>query len=125
MIFGKSQPLKPSSAKAKGRTFQQWVQKHILTTFLTLEPDDVKSTSMGAGGEDVQLSPAARKLVPYQIECKSKATSQIHTYYEQAASHGDHEPLVLVKQDRKKPLAVVDAVHFFQLLKLLKEKDGI
>jgi len=74
---------------------------------------------MGMQGEDVQLSPAARKLVPYQIECKSKATSQIHTYYEQAKTHGKHEPLVLVKQDRKRPLAIVDAEHFFALLKEL------
>lgn len=111
--------MKPQSAKAKGRVFQQWIRDLILTTFLTLEPDDVKSTSMGASGEDVQLSPAARKLFPYQIECKSKASSQIHTYYEQAKSHGKHEPIVFVKQDRKRPLAIVDAEHFVELLKEL------
>lgn len=71
---------------------------------------------MGAGGEDVTLSPAARRKVPYQIECKNKARSQIHTYYEQAASHGNREPLVVVKQDRKQALAIVDAEHFFKLL---------
>jgi mannose-1-phosphate guanylyltransferase len=70
---------------------------------------------MGAGGEDIQLSPHARKWVPYQIECKSKGKSAVHTMYEQAASHGKH---------RKKPLAVVDADHFFQLLKQLGEIDG-
>lgn len=72
---------------------------------------------MGASGEDVQLSPAARKLVPYQIECKSKAKSQVHTYYEQAKTHGKHEPLVIVKMDYKKPLAIVDLDHFLELLK--------
>jgi hypothetical protein len=109
--------MKPQSAKAKGRTFQQWVRDHILSIFLSLEPDDVKSTSMGSGGEDIQLSPAARKLVPYQIECKAKARAQVYTWYEQAKSHGDHEPLVVIKQDRKRPLVVVDAEHFFQLIK--------
>jgi hypothetical protein len=79
---------------------------------------------MGAGGEDIQLSPHARKWVPYQIECKSKGKSAVHTMYEQAASHGKHEPLLLIKQNRKKPLAVVDADHFFQLLKQLGEIDG-
>lgn len=116
--------MKPASAKNKGRILQQWVRDHILATFLQLEPDDVRSTSMGATGEDVMLSPTARRAVPYQIECKNKATSQIHTYYEQAKTHGKHEPLVIVKQDRKKPLAIVDAEHFFQLLKKLEEKDG-
>ncbi|HET8685396.1 MAG TPA: hypothetical protein VFM18_01880 [Methanosarcina sp.] len=88
-----------------------------MEAFPNLEPDDVKSTSMGASGEDVQLSPAARKLVPYQIECKSKAKSQVHTYYEQAKTHGKHEPLVIVKMDYKKPLAIVDLDHFLELLK--------
>ena len=111
--------MKPASCKQKGRTFQQWVRDLILTTFLQLEPDDVKSTSMGASGEDVQLSPAARKLFPYQTECKSKARSQIHTYYEQAKSHGTHEPIVFVKQNRKRPLAIVDAEHFLELIKEL------
>lgn len=72
---------------------------------------------MGATGEDIQLSPAARKILRYQIECKNKAKSQIHTYYEQAKTHGDYQPLVIVKMDRKKPLAVVDLDHFLELLK--------
>lgn len=93
------------------------VRDAILATFPQLEPDDVKSTSMGATGEDVQLSPAARRLVPYQIECKNKATSQIHTYYEQAIQHGNHEPLVVVKKDRDIPLAIVSLEHFLTLLK--------
>lgn len=109
--------MRPQSAKAKGRTFQQWVRDYILSAFLTLEPDDVKSTSMGAQGEDIQLSPAARKLIPYQIECKAKARAQVYTWYEQAKSHGSHEPIVIIKQDRKKPLVVVDAEHFFSLIK--------
>lgn len=108
--------MTPASAKAKGRNLQKWVRDLILYVWNTLEPDDVKSTSMGASGEDVQLSPAARRVIPYQIECKNKARSQIHTYYEQAKSHGDHEPLVIVKMDRDIPLAVVSAEHFFQLL---------
>lgn len=95
----------------------------ILTTFLQLKPDDVRSTSMGATGEDVQLSPAARRFVPYQIECKNKAKSQVHTYYNQAKEHGDHEPLVIVKMDHDIPLAVVSAEHFLQLLKEKHESN--
>lgn len=111
----------PASSKAKGRIFQQWVRDLILKTFPSLEADDVKSTSMGAGGEDVQLSPAARKLFPYQIECKSKATSQVHTYYEQAKTHGKHEPIVFVKMDRKEPLAIVSAKHYMEVIKNFNE----
>lgn len=89
----------------------------ILKTFPGLEPDDVKSTSMGVTGEDVQLSPAARKLVNYQIECKNKAKHAVYTHYEQAISHGEREPLVILKMDRKQPLAVISLDHFMQLLK--------
>jgi hypothetical protein len=109
--------MKPQSAKNKGRTFQNYVRDLLLKSFPSLEADDVKSTSMGAPGEDVQLSPAARKLFPYQTECKSKATSQIHTYYEQAKSHGKHQPLVVVKKDRDIALAIVSLDHFLDLLK--------
>ena len=78
---------------------------------------------MGATGEDVLLSPAARTMVPFQIECKNKAKSQVHTYYEQAAEHGQHEPLVIVKRDHGIPLAVLKAETFFQLLKQLHERN--
>lgn len=108
--------MTPASSKAKGRRLQQWVRDIILKSFLTLEPDDVRSTSMGAGGEDVTLSPAARKKVPFQIECKNKARSQIHTYYEQAETHGTNTPLVIVKQDRKVALAILEAETFFKIL---------
>jgi hypothetical protein len=74
---------------------------------------------MGATGEDVLLSPAARIMVPFQIECKNKARSQVHTYYNQAKEHGEHEPLVIVKMDRDIPLAVLSAETFFKLLREL------
>ena len=113
--------MTPQSAKAKGRNFQKYVRDMLLKTFPSLEQDDVRSTSMGAGGEDLQLSPAARKLIPYQIECKAKAKSQIHTYYEQAKTHGKYEPIVIVKMDRKESLVVVRLEHFVELLKRLNE----
>ena len=93
------------------------VRDLLLETFPQLEPDDIRSTAMGQNGEDIQLSPAARKVIPYQIETKSKAKSQIHTYYDQAREHGKHEPLVIVKMDRHIPLAVVSLEHFLKLLK--------
>ena len=110
--------MKPSSAKAKGRVFQQLVRDKILSTFPQLEADDVRSTSMGANGEDVQISPAARKLFPYQIECKSREKIAVYGMYEQAQSHGKtFEPLVVLKQNRCKPLVVVDFDHFMELVK--------
>ena len=68
----------------------------LLKEFPSLEKDDIQHSD-GTGGEDINCLHFARKIDPYQIECKSKARSQIHTYYEQAASHGTYEPLVIVK----------------------------
>ena len=108
--------MKPSSAKQKGRSFQQWVRDKILETFPSLKPDDVRNTSSGAQGEDVQLSPAARELFPYQIECKNLAKIAVYKFYEQAQTHGEHEPLVFIKQNRSKPLVLLDAGYFFKLI---------
>ena len=71
---------------------------------------------MGAGGEDVQLSPAARKLAPINIECKNLAKIAVYNYYEQCKQHGKHEPVVFIKQNHSKPLAIVDAEYFINLL---------
>lgn len=114
----KSTGITTQSAKAKGRRLQQAVRDSVLRTFPSLEPDDVRSTSMGAGGEDVQLSPAARKLFPYSVECKNLAKIAVFNYYEQSQTNaGDYEPLVIIKQNRSKPLAVVDFDHFMELIK--------
>lgn len=108
--------MKPRSAKAKGRRLQNWTRDLILETF-PLEKDDVRSTTMGDNGEDVQLSPAARGLIPFQIECKNKAHVSVYSWYQQAREHGPHEPLLVIKEDEAEPLVVVDAKTFFKLLK--------
>lgn len=108
--------IKPQSGKQKGRRLQQWVRDKILALLPSLEPDDVKSTSMGAGGEDVQLSPAARKKIPITVECKARKSIAVYGFYDQAkvnASKGV-EPVVILKADRKKPLALVDAEFFLK-----------
>jgi len=118
---GKKLKLKPQSAKAKGRKLQQWVRDQILQRFPTLTLDDVRSTSMGAGGEDVQLSSAARELFTYTVECKNRKAIAVYKDYEQAKTHGLIEPLVILKQNLSKPLALVDAEHFLDLIQKIKD----
>ena len=76
--------MKSRSAKNKGKRLQNTVRDVLLETFNTLEPDDIKSAVMGDSGEDIQLSPAARKLIPYSIECKNQ--EKLKTLYK--AKHG-------------------------------------
>lgn len=112
--------MKPQSAKAKGRNLQKWTRDLILEHFPDLEPDDVRSTSMGCGGEDIQMSPAARKKFAFSIECKSQERLNVWDAYDQAtANSGDYEPLLVMKKNRKKPLVVMDAEAFISLFKNL------
>lgn len=107
-------PITPASCKQKGRKLQQWVRDTMLKYAPELQPDDILSTSMGAGGEDCKLSPAARAIYPITIECKNRAKMAVYGDYEQAAGHGPHEPVVVIKANFKKPLVVVDAEYFFK-----------
>lgn len=108
--------MKTQSAKAKGRRLQQWTRDKLLEYAPSLEPDDVKSTSMGAGGEDVQLSPAARKIYPISVECKSRASFAFYKDYDQAKSNCPDacEPVLVVKANHRSPVAIVDADWFFR-----------
>ena len=108
--------MKTSSAKSKGRRLQQWVRCLLISTF-DLEPDDVHSRSSGAVGEDVMLSPKARAIFPYSIECKNVEKLNLWEAWKQAeANAGGYEPLLIIKRNRQKPLAVVDAEHFIGVL---------
>jgi hypothetical protein len=73
---------------------------------------------MGVSGEDVLLSPAARRVLPISLECKSRATISVYGYYEQAKTNAKgYEPVCVVKQNRSSPLVVVDAEYFFDLMR--------
>ena len=101
--------MKPSSAKAKGRSHQQQLMRLLLAKFPQLEKDDVTSRSMGASGEDLLLSPAARKLIPYSFECKSLAGFVGHNYIEQAVPNtpAGSTPVAVVKANHKKPVVIM------------------
>ena len=116
--------IKTSSAKAKGRALQQRVRDLILATFPALTLDDVRSTSMGAGGEDVQLSAVARAaMMNFTIECKARAKIVIYEWFEQARGHKKFgaEPLLIVKGNNKPALAIVEAETFFALVRKANE----
>jgi len=112
----KKKPISVASRKQKGRLLQQWVRDLILKRHPSLEPDDCKSTGMGQGGEDIQLSPAARKLLPLSIECKSYANMVFYKWYDQAVVNCPKgcEPIVVAKSNHRKPVVIVDAEHFFE-----------
>ena len=110
--------MKSRSAKNKGKRLQNSVRDILLETFNQLEPDDIRSAIMGESGEDIKLSPAARKLIPYSFECKNQEKLNIWEAYKQASENsGDYEPLVVLKRNNHKPLVLIDAESFVKLIK--------
>tara|TARA_B100000427_G_scaffold192228_1_gene159838 strand:- start:1535 stop:1873 length:339 start_codon:yes stop_codon:yes gene_type:complete len=106
--------MRPQSAKAKGRLFQQWVRDQLIE-HREIHPEDIESRSMGAGGEDLIMARDARQKFPFSIECKNQEKLNVYEAYAQAqANSGDHEPVLFMKKNRKKALAVVDAEWFIK-----------
>ena len=109
--------MKTQSAKAKGRNLQKWVVNKLIETF-DIHPEDIKSCSMGAGGEDVVMARAAREKFPFSVECKNVEKLNVWDAYEQAkANSSGYEPIVVMKKNHKKPLVVLDAEHFISIVK--------
>ena len=109
--------MKTQSRKAKGRRLQnQFMQ--LLIEKLDIDPEDIESRSMGAGGEDLIMSKAARNKFPYSVECKNQERMNIWQAWEQANNNkGIYEPLVVIKKNGVNPLIVVDAENFLEMIK--------
>jgi len=109
--------MKTSSAKSKGRALQNKVRDKLLETFPELEDGDVRSCPMGSTGEDIILSPAARKLIPYSFECKKHKSFSVYKHYDQAVAQKKGEAVVVIEADRRKPLVILDLNTFLELIK--------
>ena len=111
--------MKPSSAKAKGRNLQNWIRQTLIEE-LRIHEEDIKTAVMGESGEDIIMARAAREKFPFSVEAKNVEKLNVWAAYEQACSNcGDYEPLLIMKKNRKKPLVVMDAEKFIQLIKKL------
>ncbi len=93
------------------------VVARILNKFPSLLPDDVTSRSMGANGEDVLLSPKARKLFPVSIECKNVERLNLWESIAQAEQNaGGYLPLLIIKRNRSKIYAVIELDRLLEQL---------
>ena len=109
------------SAKAKGRRLQNLVRDLLRSAFSFLHEDDVKSQTMGMSGEDIVLSPEARKSIPYSFECKNVERLNLWDAIDQAKSNCDDRcPVVVLKKNRRNAYAVLPLEQF---IKLIKKKD--
>ena len=110
--------MNPKSVKAKGRALQNCLRDKLRKAFPGLHEDDIKSQTMGMTGEDIVLTPAARKKIPYSFECKNQERIQIWKFLEQAESNAaEYDPILVIKKNRRKPYVVLDLDKFIELIK--------
>ena len=107
--------MRPQSAKAKGRRLQQELVAAILAAFPHLEPDDVRNTPMGTQGEDILLSPAARKVWPFYTECKNVEALNIWKAIAQASGKGRTPAVVFRKNNTETFIALPLAAYLDQI----------
>ena len=113
-----------SSCKQKGRILQKIVRDIIIENFQDLEKDDVRSTSMGASGLDVLLSPKAQLYFPFATECKNTQKISIWKALKQAENNSTEKlkPLLVFKRNRSKIYACLELKDLMELIKNQKEK---
>jgi hypothetical protein len=108
-----------ASRKAKGRRLQQAVRQDLIDR-LGIDPGDILSTAMGQSGCDLYLSPAARERFGFGVECKAQERIALPEWWQQCARNAAAEglaPLLILKQSRREPLAVL---RWSDLLALLR-----
>tara|TARA_Y100000004_G_scaffold57889_1_gene64486 strand:+ start:6585 stop:6950 length:366 start_codon:yes stop_codon:yes gene_type:complete len=119
--------MKIKSAKAKGRNLQNLVRDKLRKIFVDhwrkvpkLEYDDIKSQTMGMGGEDIVLSPTAKKLIPYSFECKNTERLNLWASLKQCEDNCEgRDPVLIIKRNRSQVYAVI---KFDSFLKTIREK---
>ena len=106
-------------SKAKGRKLQNLVRDRLRVAFPSLEEDDVKSQTMGMPGEDIVLSPAARRKIPYSFECNNVERLSFWATVEQCETNCKENisPAVVVKKNRKDPMVAIPLNKFIELVK--------
>ncbi len=79
---------------------------------------------MGAAGEDILFSKEVGDQLGISIECKSRESMAVYSFYSQADDNcpEDREPVVVIKQNKSAPLVVVDAVYYLLLLEKAYEQ---
>ena len=120
--------MKTASKKAKGRNLQNHVRDELLESFSDtgLEDDDIKTAIMGESGEDIKLSPAARRVIPYSFECKNQERLNIWSSLKQAEENcNGRTPVLIFKRNRSEVYATVKLKEFIKLIggKIEQEED--
>lgn len=109
--------MKPKSAKAKGQRAATELKGILLKAFPHLEAGDIRVTPSGVNGEDLQLSPRARRLLDFHFEVKNVEKLNIWQALCQSKKHGTSKPLLVFKRNRTPFHVAMDLDTFLDLFK--------
>lgn len=106
------------SAKAKGRRLCFETKEALLKNFSSLKDDDILIPGGSQPGEDLKLSPEARKLFPFAIECKNQEHLNIWNSLDQAEINAlGHMPLLVFKKSYSKTYVALSFDDFLAIMK--------
>ena len=72
---------------------------------------------MGMSGEDIVLSPAAKRVIPYSFECKNQERLNLWSSLVQAESNCEQRnPVLVFKRNRSKIYVALEFDHFIELI---------
>lgn len=117
--------MKTSSAKAKGRRACAEVKELLCKYAPDLNPDNITVTPSGCTGDDLYLSPKAREIYPWAIECKNTEAINVWKAFAQAEGHATvHRlndlvmtPVLFFRRNRSELLCCLRAEDFLKLVR--------
>lgn len=110
--------MKIASAKRKGKILEQLLRTKLLETYPELDTEDIRTTIGQERGSDLKLTRRAQRLIPYVFECKNRASFIGYSWFQQCIAHdGEFEPIVVIKQNRSDPLAIMSLDHFLKIIR--------
>ena len=109
--------MKARSAKNKGKRLQNILRDKLVELYPDLK-DDIGSQIMGMTGEDIVLTPYAKKKIPYSFECKNVEKLNVWKSFKQCETNsGNSTPVLVIKRNREDPKVVMDLDEWLKIIK--------
>ncbi len=106
----------PSSKK--GKAFERFVRDAVREAFSMLEDGDIIGQIGAGAGEDLILSPLAKRTIGHSFECKSYQKIAIYKWWNQCTANAeDRHPALVMKANHQEPLVAITLKHFLELIK--------
>lgn len=115
----------PRARKTKGQKFQKKIVKLLRNHFnidnniIDCFDGDVQAALMGQSGIDIKLSPKAKEIIPFDIECKRQEKLNIWKALAQCEGNatGERIPLLVFKRNHSETYACLEINCLLNLIK--------